>query len=105
MQVANLTKSFYHTPPFFIDDIPQNPIQKAFFNKCLAHSIHQMNVAYGGDSFKKFQKDMESTQLRTNQLIEVHKTSLYPSQNGLSMSPQLLVMQRWQRLSLMSLLS
>jgi hypothetical protein len=37
-----------------------------------------MIVIHGGDLFKKFRKDMESNQLRTDQLIKVHKTLLYP---------------------------
>jgi len=78
MQVADLTKSFHNAPPLSIDDILHSPIETAFFNKCLVHSICRMIVTHGGDSFKKFRKDLESNQPRTDQLIEVHKTSLHP---------------------------
>lgn len=78
MQVTDLTKSFHNAPPLSIDDILHNPIETAFFNKCLVHSICQMIVTHGGDSFKKFRKYVESNQPRTDQLIEVHKTSHHP---------------------------
>jgi hypothetical protein len=78
MQVADLTKSLHNALPLSIDDILHNPIKTAILNKYLVHSICRMIVTHGADSFKKFQKDMKSNQLRINQLIEVHKTSHHP---------------------------
>jgi hypothetical protein len=78
LQVSDLSSSFDHAPPLALTDILLNSDESEDLYQNLHHCILRIIMAHGGESFMKFDKDLEQTALWTPYKIDLHQTSLHP---------------------------
>ncbi|KDQ51992.1 hypothetical protein JAAARDRAFT_62157 [Jaapia argillacea MUCL 33604] len=78
MKTVDLTKSFNRAPPLSLKDVILTPDENNFFCKCQEHTILRIIITHGGEKFKKFAKDLDKSQPKSLDKIEVHKTPLHP---------------------------
>ena len=69
---------FLEVPSLKIGNILHSSSEQKEFKRNLIFTILCIIVTHGGESFKKFKKDLEHDQLWTKQKIPLHKTDLHP---------------------------
>lgn len=65
-------------PPLRISDILHSVSEQKAFKKHLIYTILRIIVTHGGESFTRFQKDLERNQPCTKDKVKLHKTDLHP---------------------------
>ncbi|KAF8156294.1 hypothetical protein K438DRAFT_1621597, partial [Mycena galopus ATCC 62051] len=75
---STLDTSILNAPPLRTEDLLFNNDEAEFHEKNMVHTILRIIIRQGGDGFKKWQKDLESSQPTSSEIISVHKTSIHP---------------------------
>ncbi len=78
MNVSDLQAAFDAAEGLSLDDILHTPDEAAFMDRCLRHTILRVIVEYGGEGFSKYRAQLNQAQPWSDNVIEVHKTALYP---------------------------
>ena len=76
--MEDLQRSFLEAPPLNITDILLSETESKQFKEHILFTIARIIVKFGGEGFKKFEKDLELHQPATPLKIELHKTDLHP---------------------------
>lgn len=78
LKTKDYQQRFLEVPSLKIVDILHCSSEQKEFKRNLIFTILRIIVIHGGESFKKFEKDLECDQPRTKQKIPLHKTDLHP---------------------------
>lgn len=78
LRTSNLEQSFDRAPPLSLNDIRLNTAEHKLFRDSLVQIVLRVAVRYGGPNFKRFQDDIRMHRTRSERVIEVHKTNVYP---------------------------
>ncbi|KAJ7753253.1 hypothetical protein B0H16DRAFT_1723284 [Mycena metata] len=78
MRTADLDASIFNAPPLTINNIVLDAAESDFLTNNLVHTILRIIVRHGGEGFAKWQKDLDTSQPASEDVIEVHKTTLHP---------------------------
>jgi len=78
LKTKDYQQCFLEAPSLKIVDILHSSSEQKEFKRNLIFTILRIIVTHGGESFKKFEKDLERDQPWTKQKIPLHKTDLHP---------------------------
>ncbi|KAF8172686.1 hypothetical protein BJ912DRAFT_1024993 [Pholiota molesta] len=70
--------AFLEAPVLKRDDILHTPAESRAFSKSLVFTILRIIIKFGGEGFRRFEKEMEKEQPTSEEKIEVHRSELHP---------------------------
>ncbi|KAJ7328981.1 hypothetical protein DFH08DRAFT_815726 [Mycena albidolilacea] len=78
VKTADLDASILNAPLLTLEDIVLNTAESQFLTQNMVHTILRIIVGHGGLGFMKWQKDLNASQPASEDVIDVHKTTLHP---------------------------
>ena len=78
LKTKDFQRNFLDAPTLKITDLLHSVLEQKSFKQLLIFTILRIIVTNGGETFTKFQNNLESNQPCTKDKIKLHKTDLHP---------------------------